>query len=272
MKKSGQILNSPVISIQEGREVGMVRELVVNPDKKSVEFLLVEKNEGGREGEILAIPFREAIGVGEYAVTIEHQRVLMDLSKMNIAGSLLDNRVHVIDERVITRKGKLLGTITDYMIDPETGSIPVMTLVTEEGKKETEILLETIVSIGQQLVIVSDEADESMPSEGVAEPVAADENPAAPVVGGDVLLDQMTNTEEPEPDDITEEMGEDGSSVEMFISRQKSFLMGKELKQDLKDSEGNVIAASGTEVTPDIFDKVQQMGRQKVIELTMLTE
>jgi len=268
MKKSGQIVNSPVISIQEGLELGTVRELVVNPEKKCVEFLLVEKNEEGREGEILAIPFRETVGVGEYAVTIEHQRILLDLSRMNIAGNLLENRVNIIDEKVVTRKGKLLGSITEYMVDPENGSIPMITLVLEDGQTEKELPFESIVSIGRQVVIVTDDAEDLLNSEETTgAEIAEPQTTTAPGPEGDVLLDQMTSGAEISQDEI-----ESGSSVEMFISRQKSFLLGKELKQDLKDGDGNVIAPAGTSITPEIFEQVQEMGRQKVIELTMLTE
>ena len=67
-------------------------------------------------------------------------------------------------------------------------------------------------------------------------------------------------------------VAETGSSVEMFIERQKKYLLGKELKKDLKDLEGNVMAAEGSTISEELFQQVQEMGRQKVIELTMLTE
>lgn len=273
MKKSGQIVNSPVISIQEGLELGTVRELVVNADKKCVEFLLVDKSEGTGENEILAIPFREAVGVGEYAVTIEHQRVLLDLNKMSIAGSLLENRVNMIDEKVVTRKGKLLGNITDYMVDPETGSIPQILLKVEASGLESALPLETLVSIGRQVVIVTEEAADLLTVAEEKEDTVSEAVSEAAL--NDVAADSFSYSEEAvvvETPEAAAEVPESGSSVEMFIARQKSFLLGKELKQDLKDSEGQVIAAAGTVITADIFDQVQGMGRQKVIELTMLTE
>lgn len=267
MKKSSQIINSPVVSIQEGLELGTVRELVVNPEKKSVEFLLVERDGQAKDGEILAIPFRETIGVGEYAVTIEDQRILLDLSKMNIAGTLLEQQVKIIDEKVITRKGKLLGTVSEYMVDPESGSITMIQLVMED-ESEQELPLEAIVSFGRQVVIVTDEAENLV----VKKPFGTDTTDrmtSTPEAEGDVLLEQMTSGSV-EVDELMEE-GQ-GSSVEMFIARQKSFLLGKELKSDLKDEQGQVLAQAGTSITPELFDQVQEMGRQKVIELTMLTE
>lgn len=260
MKKSTQIVNSPVISIQEGLELGTVTELVVNPENKSVEFLLVDRADKTREGEILAIPFRETVGVGEYAVTIEDQRILLDLSKMNIAGSLLDNRVKVIDEKVVTRKGKLLGKITEYLVDPDSGSITSLELLMEDNSTKS-LPLEALVSLGRQVVIVTDEAENMLypPTTSATEKMK------------DVTFDQIA--EETDDRELPEEAVEaQGSSVEMFIARQKSFLLGKELKSDLKDATGEVLAAAGTTITPDLFDQVQRMGRQKVIELTMLTE
>ncbi len=269
MKKSSEIINSPVISIQEGLQLGTVRELVVNAEKKSVEFLLVERENPSKEGEILAIPFHETVGVGEYAVTIEDQRMMLDLSKMNIAGNLLDNRVHIIDEKVITRKGKLLGTISEYQVDPENGSITIIELIASDQSQQ-ELPLETIVSFGRQVVIVSDEA-EGMLKTKKETAVTGVETGKTPAAEGDVLLEQMrSGSFAEEQEDMPE--ATKGSSVAMFIARQKTFLLGKELKGDLKGEAGDVIAAAGTIITPDIFEKAQAVGRQKVIELTMLTE
>lgn len=270
MKKSKEIVNSPVISIQEGQEVGIVKELIVNAEKKGVEFLLVEKSEGAREGEIMAIPFRETIGVGDYAVTIESQGTLMDLSKMNIAGNLLDKKTEIIDEKVITRKGKLLGTVTEYTVDPDNGSIPEIHLISEENTgEENKIPLEEIISIGQQLVIVTEEAAKYVEKE--KEPVPEPTIPEEPQISSEPEMPFEPEVELEIQEDA-EVSQESGSSVEMFIERQKKYLLGKELKKDLKDTEGNTMAAEGTVISEELFQQVQEMGRQKVIELTMLTE
>ncbi|SFH89949.1 Uncharacterized protein YrrD, contains PRC-barrel domain [Tindallia magadiensis] len=273
MKKSKEIVSSPVISIQEGQEVGIVKELIVNAEKKGVEFLLVEKSEGAREGEIMAIPFRETVGVGDYAVTIESQSALMDLSKMNIAGNLLDKKVEIIDEKVITKKGKLLGKIVEYTIDAESGSIPLIHIVSEENSgEEKDIPLEEIISIGQQLVIVTEESIKYVENkqEAVQEAQVSVEKKEVPVES--VMPFESTSEAETEVSDTEQEIQNTGSSVEMFINKQKQYLLGKELKRDLKDIEGNLLAEEGTVISEELFEQVQEMGRQKVIELTMLTE
>ncbi len=256
MKKSRQIVNAPVISIQEGRQVGIVRELIVNPERKAVEFLLVEKEEMKKEGEIMAISFRETVGVGEYAVTVESQNAILDLSKMNVAGRLLENRVALIDAKVITRMGRMRGTITEYLVDPENGSIVCVLLKSQgEGEEEQQIPLEEIITMGQQLVIVEDEPEgqTEIPEQVERESVPAVEEP---------LKDREEETSKENRKD----------TVELYEEKQKEYLVGKEIKEELRDETGNLLAQEGTIVTEALFEQVRELGRQKIIELTMLTE
>jgi len=44
LKKGSSLLGLPVIAIKEGKEVGRVMDLLVNPHHLKLEFLLVGKN------------------------------------------------------------------------------------------------------------------------------------------------------------------------------------------------------------------------------------
>ena len=76
MKKSKEIIGAPVISISEGIQIGSVKGLVVNPQQKNVEFLLLDELQEGKE--LKGLSFRSAEG-NEFAVTVQNSNVIVDL-------------------------------------------------------------------------------------------------------------------------------------------------------------------------------------------------
>ncbi len=252
-----------------------------------MEFLLVNPSEEKATGNISAIPFKEALGVGEYAVTIADSSAFVDLSKLNIAADLLAKNVKVIDTKVLTKRGRMLGHVTEYMIDQDTGSIPFVTFK-NQANEELAIPLDSILSFGQQVLFVVEEIEDKLQkldgmssveaekkSESVA-PVQTIDTAAYPPVQEEVEEEVEVETEIPEEVAETEVEAPaeetSTSSVELFIQKQKSFLIGKKLKQAVTDSEGKVIAPVGATITDEIFEQVYKLGRQKIIELTMIAE
>lgn len=90
MKKSTQILGQPIISISEGAEIGKVKSFVINPDKGSVDFLTIEHEDW--QVSVKAIPFKKVVGIGEYAVTVESDRAVIDLNEIPIADQLVNKK------------------------------------------------------------------------------------------------------------------------------------------------------------------------------------
>ena len=104
MKKSKEIIGAPVISISEGIQIGSVKGLVVNPQQKNVEFLLLDELQEGKE--LKGLSFRSAEGVGEFAVTVQNSNVIVDLMKISLLKELVQKGIQVLGTKVVTRKGK----------------------------------------------------------------------------------------------------------------------------------------------------------------------
>lgn len=263
MKNSKQILNTPVLSISEGKEIGFIKELIVNPDKKNVEFFLVEKNENKKEGAIVGIPFKSAIGIGDYAVTIEHQSNLVDLSQIAFIGDILEKKIDVIDARVVSRKGRLLGIVQEYSLNTETGNIIFIRIRCENDQQDWNIEAEDIISIGQHLVMVSEKVEDEVFSKKLQ------------LKGADnatVQSNARQNIAEKDNTSAQETRHESSASIDLFVEKQKSVLLGKMIKKDFLDNNGQLIAASGTTINAEVFHAAEKIGRQKIIELSMLTE
>ncbi len=74
MKKSQEIIGLPVFSVVDGREVGQVKDLVINPEEGVVEYVLV--NGGSWYVGARVLPYRAVLGIGAHAVTTESETQL----------------------------------------------------------------------------------------------------------------------------------------------------------------------------------------------------
>ena len=276
MKKSKEIIGSPVISIADGVLIGTIKGLIVNPQQKSVEFLLLDEKSGGPE--LKGIPFRSAEAVGEFAVTIEDKGVLVDLMKVGIVQELIEMGVDVIGTKVITKKGKYLGDVSEYAVDTATGKFAEFYYMSE-GKAEKAIMAENVITIGKEVLVVGEEA--GVVTENIRENQSASEK-----------MDdnfrsqgkQFSGKENISAAGTTEQGGAPGSNVKtpfaseikstldpagIFVQRQRQSLIGKTLLKDIKSDSGEIIARENTVITEELFNKIYEMGAQKLMELAV---
>lgn len=261
MKKSRDIIGLPVISIADGKEMGTIKSLVVNPDQGSVEFMVVSSEEW--ELGIKAIPFKLIVGLGEFAVTIESSSSIIDLAEIPIANELLAKNIQIHATRIITRKGRLMGQAEEYFLDEETGKIAAVSF-RPHGSEEQKILPEDIVlTFGREIIVVSEDADDHVLNsiedveQAEVEKPESREQMAASVETATAAAPSVSDGKDLEED---------------FDMRQFPFLVGKKVTADILDDQGNVLVAKGDTVTEDIFHKIRNQGRSKLIELTIKVE
>ncbi|GGD03469.1 PRC-barrel domain-containing protein [Pontibacillus salipaludis] len=154
MKRSHEITELPIISIVDGKEVGRVKSLVINPDEGHVDFLTIEHKEW--QVSVKAIPFKKVIGVGEYAVTIESPTAILDLDEIPIANELINKKVKIIGSKVMTRKGQLIGEVTEYYVNDDTGKVIAASV--QMGNEEVVLDSTSVVTYSEHMTIVSEEA------------------------------------------------------------------------------------------------------------------
>ena len=70
MKKSVEILGLPIISITEGRELGMSKTLLIDAKNGLVAALTIEDEDWYRG--VKLIPYESVIAIGDDAVTVTH--------------------------------------------------------------------------------------------------------------------------------------------------------------------------------------------------------
>jgi len=245
MKKSQEIIGLPVFSIVEGRKIGQVKDLVINPEEGRVEFILVGNGSWYVGAKVL--PFKAVMGVGEHAVTTESENLLVAINETSTANSLLQRKIEVKGNRVLTSKGNLIGVISEYEIDENTGKLTRLEYKSALNENQIDIVqADDVLTYGADVIVVKENSTnpESPPP---IEYIAPEER--IPISQPSTPIESPATAKPPV----------DGTSL--FKERQKQFLLGKKVIQDIKDNKGSVIIKAGTIITENIFDLADKQGK-----------
>lgn len=121
MKPSRKFLSLPIISLQEGQQIGYVKSLILDAAKKSLAAIVVDPKGFFKDQRI--IPYSKVVSVGEDAITIDKESHVEKTSNIPELLDLVKEKLSIIGTKMVTESGKTLGTADEYYIDPETGSI-----------------------------------------------------------------------------------------------------------------------------------------------------
>lgn len=244
MKKSTEIQSLPIINISDGSEIGKVRSLVVNPEKGSVDFLTVEHEDW--QISVRAIPFKKVVGIGEYAVTVEHENAVIDLNEIPIANSLVNKKIRVADARLMTRKGQMIGEIVEFHVDDESGAIRTL----EVKSKSDSYYLDSphVLTWGKDIVIVKEDAAEYFRE----------------------TLVEMDDVSTPQEAVVMQEAAAtQADGLKDIESRQMELLVGRQTAEDIFSLEGELLVPKGSELTRADIQSVKEAGPSVFVELTM---
>ena len=169
MKKSVDILGLPVISITEGRELGMSKTLLIDAPNRVVAAITIEDEDWYRG--VKLIPYDNVIAVGEDAVTINNSENILTLDAAGDFETLLDDNIRVIGTKAITRSGVIQGTISEIFIG-EDGSIEKCEITTPEGSS-SEVTADQVSIFGKEVTVISPEGDAGKKSDAAAAPAAS---------------------------------------------------------------------------------------------------
>lgn len=161
MKKSRKFISMPVISLEDGQEIGQIRGLVINPSLKSVSALLVEQRKWFKDQKI--IPFQKIRSIGDDAITIEKNSTMQKPANLPEIFSLVKDKIDLIGAKVIAENGTTLGYVDEYLIELETGRI---TLLEISGnfmdtllKGKAHLSMEQIMKIGKNVLVAAEGAE-----------------------------------------------------------------------------------------------------------------
>jgi sporulation protein YlmC with PRC-barrel domain len=171
---------------------------------------------------------------------VENESAIIDLNEIPIANNLVNKNIRVIDTKVMTRKGQLLGQVTEFFVNDETGEI--IGLDMKWGEREAILPASFVSTYGKDIIIVSEEASQH----------AVDS------------ADQLVQVDE-------ESIGksQDLNPLEDIRKKQVELLIGKEVAKDLYDANGQLLISKGSVLTKEQIEQAQAAGPVVMVELTM---
>ncbi len=267
MKKSVEIIGLPVISIDEGRELGVVRDVVINPSAKEISALLIEDYKWFMGAK--TFPFSAVSGIGQYAVTIEKSESVTSVLDSSDLLELLASEVKIIGSKILTKDGQIQGKIIDIIVD-ESGKIITCDVEDMNGQMTT-ISSDQVVTFGKEVTITTDVSQPVIPA---AEPQTRVIIPAAATAQQVTPLNESTPVAEPQQQapevkvDITpvKEQPAD-EAAKKFDDRQKKYLLGKKANRQIETDNGTVIIEQDGDITEEVIQKAKLSG--KFVELSM---
>ncbi len=254
MKKTKEILGLPIISISDGVEVGKVKSIIINADKGAIDYVVVDS--GIQILSARVIPTEYILGIGEYAVTIENEDAINDISIIPAAIDLLQKNIQVKGTKVLTKKGRLIGEIGDFYVDDEDNcSIIGLEYIADITKKAIRIIpRESIITFGKNLIVVKDDVESNLMDFATQLPNSGKK-------------DVEINIDSSVLEELSQEEDEASVISDMMEIKHREYLNGKRITKTIYDALGNVLINEDAIIDDEIFDIAKLNG--KVIELVM---
>lgn len=304
MKTSAEILGLPVISITEGRELGMSKTLLIDAKNGAVAAITIEDDDWYRG--VKLIPFESVIAVGADAITITNSENILTLEDAVDFENLLDENVRIIGTKAITKGGTIQGSVSEIYIGDD-GKVVQCEISDPKGNFLDNISAEQISIFGKQVTVIDSASvtapatpaapapempapsydaapavEETSAPEPVAEPAPAE--PAAEEAAGPEPLPTESMTDsmnaapaEPTPEPAAEsaeepaaESSEDAAekaAAKATEDRHRRFLLNKKASRRITTDTGVVIVEAGGDITEEVLQKAKLAN--KIIELSM---
>ena len=307
MKTSAEILGLPVISITEGRELGMSKTLLIDAKNGAVAAITIEDDDWYRG--VKLIPFESVIAVGADAITITNSENILTLEDAVDFENLLDENVRIIGTKAITKAGTIQGSVSEIYIGDD-GKVVQCEISDPQGNFLDNISAEQISIFGKQVTVIDSgsvaataspampaaetpaapafEAAPSFAEPPVAEPAAEAAPEAAPETPAVPDMPAAEPMEEPAPESVTEPAAETPAEVpapepaaapeaaedpaekaaaKATEDRHRRFLLNKKASRRITTDTGVVIVEAGGDITEEVLQKAKLAN--KIIELSM---
>ena len=297
MKKSVEIIGLPVISITEGRELGMSKSLLIDAPNGSVAAITIEDEDWYRGVKLL--PYSSVIAIGEDAVTITNSENILTLEDAGDYEAMMDANIKIIGTKAITKSGTIQGKVVEIYIG-DNGKIEKCEIEGRDGSL-SEIVSDQISIFGKQVTVIDSDFEKKTeiiaPVETPAVAAPKTEAPKAEIKEAPkaeapkVEVKEAPKTEAPKVE-VKEAPKTEAPKVEVKEApkaeapkaevkeapkteapkavdaaaqladkateeRHRRFLLGKTVTKDIVSATGVVLAKTGDVVTEEILQKVK---------------
>ena len=294
MKKSIEIIGLPVISITEGRELGMSKTLLIDAKNGTIAAITIEDEDWYRGVKLL--PYSSVIAIGEDAVTVTNSENILTLEDAGDYEAMMDANIKIIGTKAITKSGTIQGKVVEIYVG-DNGKIEKCEIEGRDGSL-SEIGSEQISIFGKQVTVIDSDLEKKTEIVAPKAPAAV-EAPKAPAVEPEApkaepQKAEPAKAEAPKAEPKTEAKPEAKAapkaeakaepkaeakpeakaadpSIQMADKdteeRHRRFLLGKTVTRKLTTDSGVVLVNEGDTVTEEVLQKVKIAN--KFIDLSM---
>lgn len=263
--QSAEIKGLDVFSIVDGNNIGKVRDLIINAASKSVDYLLIDIPNWYSGSYV--IPFNMAVGIGKDAVMVETGNTVKNINDDPLAVKLAESGIKLIGNRVLTKKGCIIGKISEFYVNPDTGKVLGCELVDNDNNVKGIIPADTTLTFGRDALVVGDEANDYLLS-SMDQYISEQETAAS----ADITEDKAA-IPEPEAKSVPEQDESKAvprsKAVDLFEQKQQEYLLGRQIKKDITDNEGNIVIKKDSVITREIIDKAMMAGKFKELMMNV---
>lgn len=155
--KGKDVIGLKIISVEEGKHIGEVEDIIFDPKSNEVKALLADK--GGLFSDAKVILLEDTKSIGRDAVIVDSDKFLKKASEVEkpISNIAKENQ-YLTKTKVITEEGTDLGSISDLYFDAQTGDVDYFEVSQgtfqniKSGTKKVKI--SDIVTVGEDAIVV----------------------------------------------------------------------------------------------------------------------
>ncbi|NLG36362.1 MAG: hypothetical protein GX549_00005 [Clostridiales bacterium] len=127
MRKARELIDMPILFLQEGLDTAGIRTLAVDPETLQTRYLAI--SDGSWYGPMALVPFEKVMAIGPDLVTV---RTVEDTDRSTDIPTL-QQLTPVWGIRAVDDMGAIRGRVQDFIIDERTGRVDAFLL--EDGSQ-----------------------------------------------------------------------------------------------------------------------------------------
>ena len=155
MRRSKEIVGTPIVSASTGRKLGTVADLLLDESRHAVVGLVVR--DGWTTAERV-LPYDGVQTIGPDVVIAKSADELVERRPWRERAVPAERASRFTGRRVVTDGGRILGTVSEVFIDEQTGRVDGYQIASRKGPLAPHSLLRAVgdVRVGPDAIVVRD--------------------------------------------------------------------------------------------------------------------
>jgi uncharacterized protein YrrD len=247
MRKGKNVIGQTVISLEDGRKIDSVKDLLINERNDTVVGLLVD--EGGLLSSSRVVPIEGIHSFGRDAVVIASANAVISASADPEIKAIINRNEQLLTKRVLTNTGDKLGQIADMYFEERDGRITGFEvsggMLGDIARGTSHLPVDGIDRMGPDVIFVTPETGDDLYNQ----------------VGG---LEGAMNDAGKKMGDATDKASARAQAAFNEREPEKS-LIGRRVGSDVADENGRIVVPNGQRIRAEHVEWAKQTDNMGVL-------